>query len=286
MLLSPVLASHFHFPFLFCSGGKLGGWVAENYVGFAKVMKWFYSDFHEVTPDAEYADLDTPQENWYREGNELWMKARGIPGAFKMSAPELSKFVRDLIANDEAPPLLSDTCCAVEDVQRMTVALSAMISRLMGKEVSPDSIADAEQSIKVSPLPRAAVLHHSAAHLPSFQLSQIFLSAHCIVQDTVNSRKKKPEWISKYNYLCLLNLLETMEKFGPLPSFWEGKIQGEGIVPFIKAEMSLGMRPGWQIRLLTKLMKRRAMLLVTGGMVDFADDATGEEEAAEGAPIG
>lgn len=114
----------------------------------------------------------------------------------------------------------------------------------------------------------------------------MFLSAHCIVQDTVNSKKKKPEWVTKYNYLSLLNLIETMEKLGPLPSFWEGKIQGEGIVPFIKSEMALGMRPGWQLRLLTKLMKRRAMLLVTGGVVDLADDPTCEEEAAEGAPIG
>ena len=55
-----------------------------------------------------------------------------------------------------------------------------------------------------------------------------------------------------------------MRFLGPLPAFWEGKFQGEGILSFVKAELLMGLRNGWQKRLLVKLLKRKAMRHLVG----------------------
>ena len=45
-------------------------------------------------------------------------------------------------------------------------------------------------------------------------------------------------------------------------ALWEGKVQGEGVIPSIKAELTMGLRRGWPYRLLTKVSKRKDMKLL------------------------
>lgn len=48
-----------------------------------------------------------------------------------------------------------------------------------------------------------------------------------------------------------------MESLGPLVNYWEGKVQGEGIVLFVKEQCN-GLRKGWQKRLLDNLLQKKA----------------------------
>ena len=33
-------------------GGKFGGWVSENYLSLSRILKWFYSLLHKISPDS------------------------------------------------------------------------------------------------------------------------------------------------------------------------------------------------------------------------------------------
>lgn len=99
---------------------------------------------------------------------------------------------------------------------------------------------------------------NSLLTIPLFFVSQIFLSAYNHLDMAVTD-KKKPGWVSSYNFASLLNLPQAMEGLGPLVDLWEGKYQGEGIVAAIKQALPNGLRVGWQHRLLTNLLQDKAV---------------------------
>ena len=45
---------------------------------------------------------------------------------------------------------------------------------------------------------------------------------------TQQMHPKIPPVLSSYNFICLMNLPDAMEKFGPLRAIWEGGPRGEG----------------------------------------------------------
>ena len=49
----------------------------------------------------------------------------------------------------------------------------------------------------------------------------------------------KPRWLSKYNYLSLLNIPILVKLFGPMINLWEGSNQGEGCLLFAKPKLSM-----------------------------------------------
>lgn len=53
-----------------------------------------------------------------------------------------------------------------------------------------------------------------------------------------------------------------MEELGPLADLWEGKYQGEGIIPSVKQALGNGLRGNWQQRFLTTLLQEKAMKAV------------------------
>ena len=132
-----------------CRGEKRGGWVAENFVALAKIIKWFYSDLHLANPgEPEHVAPGKPQAQWFGWENKAWLKARGL--STKGTAEVLKERVATLMADEEDYPLLSDICCNAVDVQNVVIAFSAMASRLMEKEYTPTSIEEFKLSLKVS----------------------------------------------------------------------------------------------------------------------------------------
>ena len=102
------------------------------------------------------------------------------------------------------------------------------------------------------------------------------------------SDNKKPGVVTSYNMPSLLNIPAAMELYGPLVNLWEGKNMGEGILHLVKSEMKMGLRPGWQKRLLLRLLRAKALASIMDalGMDDvchIADDDDEEEEEEEAA---
>jgi hypothetical protein len=90
-----------------------------------------------------------------------------------------------------------------------------------------------------------------------------------------------PEWLTMYNFLCLLNLPQAIEELGPLRFNYEGNSEGEGFIPMVKPLLSQGMRKNWQNNLAHRFYRIRAMKLVSRdarafigneGMYDYAEN--------------
>jgi hypothetical protein len=90
--------------------------------------------------------------------------------------------------------------------------------------------------------------------------------------------RKFPEWLTMYNFLCLLNLPDAIAELGPLRFNYEGSTEGEGFIPMVKPLLSQGMRKNWQKNLAHRFFRKRAMKLVIRDahlFIGNTDDAGG-----------
>ena len=71
----------------------------------------------------------------------------------------------------------------------------------------------------------------------------------------MNEQKKDPKWLSCYNFMSLLNILETLENFGPLKNFWEGSYIREKFITQNKSEF-FGKRNNWTYAMLQRIQKK------------------------------
>ena len=121
--------------------------------------------------------------------------------------------------------------------------LSSMIYRLMTKTVHKSQLGDLERCIKA------------------------YLNRFCEFDELVypkNSNKNgKASWLAKYNFPCLLNLIEVMHRYGPLRNLWEGGYQGEGYLRKTKTTLNQGLRTNWQVNSLQRMLELTAMDIIT-----------------------
>jgi len=75
--------------------------------------------------------------------------------------------------------------------------------------------------------------------------------------------KDEPVWLSRSNFLGLLNLPDMMRLYGPLRELWEGGSKGEGSIGAIKSHI-FGVRGGlnWLQNMLQKIVKERSLKLI------------------------
>lgn len=207
-LLDPV--QDLRLPWCKCpayTGGKLPGWISEDYMmALARISKWFYSGLQEVSPDDVFEEpANLPQHKWTMKHNVGWLNARGLDTSGNAAA--LRDRVRGFLdLPDGPPPALAPTGGTVEEALELVFSLSSMISRLMYRTITSSLLSEVQRSIKV------------------------FLSRFARFEQKIGKRKSddSPSWITKYNFLCLLNLPDVLQTFGPIRSLWEGGYQGQG----------------------------------------------------------
>jgi hypothetical protein len=89
--------------------------------------------------------------------------------------------------------------------------------------------------------------------------------------------RKFPEWLTMYNFLCLLNLPDSIAELGPLRFNYEGNSEGEGFIPMVKPLLSQGMRKNWQRNLATRFYRKRAMKMVLRDAKVFIGQESADE---------
>ena len=115
------------------------------------------------------------------------------------------------------------------NVKNVIISMMRMISFIMIDEVSDNEVTELEKCVK------------------------IYLAMTDIFDYNLKSNKQSdPCWITKSNYMSLLNLPEQMKLFGPLIEFWEGGIRGEGIIQELKHLIRDGLKKNWQKNILKK----------------------------------
>ena len=214
--------------------GRFGGWVSENYLALARLLPWFYAPLDEIAGDPEvYEQPVCPQWLWTAKENKLWLSKRGL------AATGLADVLRHRVNHymtqeDGPPPLLQPVGGPVSDVFMMLECLWSMTGYMMAKTVNSSHVATCEHHIK------------------------LFLSAFDRFDGKIRKSKDKPMWLSSYNYVCLLNIPEVMNEFGPLSNLWEGGGQGEKILRNVKPIMN-GYHKNWQRNALNKLLDNMAL---------------------------
>jgi hypothetical protein len=95
--------------------------------------------------------------------------------------------------------------------------------------------------------------------------TRMFLTHFADMEERLPLRKRLPTWLSCYDFLSLLNLPDVIRDYGPIRNIWEGAAQGEGVLRFVKPNVSNGMRRAWEKATMKTLMRKKSV----GEVVDL-----------------
>ena len=165
-------------------GEKLGGWVSENFVGFARIAPWAYSCLHFLEDDPPFEPpAGKPIGQWTSEQCKNFLRPRNLSLSGKV------KFLRDRVRENEDMPIPPPAGGPTSQIRKLVLTLWFMVSHLMGMEMVDNSQINVAQ-----------------------RLIRIFLTAlaqHDKSASLVNTRPV-PMYISQYNFMSLLNIPEQL----------------------------------------------------------------------------
>ncbi|KAL7577908.1 hypothetical protein ACA910_007544 [Epithemia clementina (nom. ined.)] len=201
-----------------------------------------------VAIDEEYQEPLGDSRNWNKKENMSWLSARGLDK--KGSAQELKERVQMYLqqTNIPLPRQSSGSVKGVVNVWKSLYSLPQIVMRTGEDAINTEEIDYREKR---------------------------FLSCYAKVDQGLQSSEdshEKPSWVSPYNFMSLLNLLDTVRQFGPLRNIWEGGTQGEGFLWYVKREMSMVLRNNWQKRLLTRIYKRKTLAMLLSVDIGMEED--------------
>ena len=222
-------------------GEKLGGWISENFLGFSRCIPWLYSMIDNLPDDEKYEPPNKPRANWTGADLRGWLRSQNL----KTGGPvrELQKRVKDNWDMPEAEGVLGH----LSTIKQLLLTKYHMVSYLMGMTGKEDN--------------------HSEV---AARLIRRFLTFE--YDHEVEIGNDKPTWLTSYNFLCLLNLPKEIEMLGPIRNRWEGGVQGEGFIRWVKPRVSGTSRLNWERNLLTTLIKQKATLVVSEVHASSQDD--------------
>ena len=205
--------------------------MSENFLGWGRLLPWFYSCIPLLEDDEPMLVPDKPVGQWIVEECKTFLRERRLPLTGKKA--ELIQRVRENKGLPVPPPI----GCSSDLVERLLLSLFDMICCLMGIDTVTDVNAKESE-----------------------QLIMRFLTMLAQYDDETQEAfgRKKPIWVTRYNYPCLLNIPEQMRMLGPIRNRWEGGVRGEGILRHIKPIIQSN-RKNWQKNLLEKILQQKTL---------------------------
>lgn len=213
-------------------GDALGGWVSENFLGFGRVMPWFYQNLASLEKETPIELPDDPKK-WLKKHYIHWLDCRGLDSEGYVE--ELRDRVANYMAEDPPPEVLPVPECPVDKVERALMSLYKLMECVMATTVTDELVTRTEYAVRV------------------------FLSAYDALESTLQEKNNmdgeddENYIFSCYNFGSLIDLPEMMRKYGPLRQLWEGNIRGEGFLRFAKPLMKAGLKLRWHYTLLRDL---------------------------------
>jgi hypothetical protein len=235
-----------------CKAGKFGGWVSENYVAISRVLKWFYSSLALIASDpAPWVEPNKPPEKWTIVDNRAWLTLHGFPSSDLCASKLKAKVLHCMTEVHPFPPEVAMSAGPVETVMLTVSTLDEMISLIMVESTPGEE--------------HCSILERKI---------RVFLTHFADMEEKLPLKKKLPSWLSCYNFHLLLNLPDAIRNYGPIRNIWEGAAQGEGVLRFVKPNVSNGMRRAWENATMKALMRKKSML-------EVADSTIGTHEFVE-----
>ncbi|KAL7570593.1 hypothetical protein ACA910_017644 [Epithemia clementina (nom. ined.)] len=235
--------------------GNLGGWVSENYLGFAHPLLWFSSMIDTVAIDEEYQEPLGNSRNWNKKENTSWLSARGLDK--NGSAQELKERVQMYLQQTNIP-LPRQSSGSVKGVVNVWKSFHFPLQIVM--RIGEDAI-NAEEI--------------------DFWVNR-FLSCYAKVEQDLQTSEdshEKSSLLTSYNFMSLLNLPDVVRQFGPLCNIWKGGgTQGEGFLRYAKREMSMELRNNWQKQLLTRIYKGKSLAMLLSADIGMEEDTFADDD--------
>ena len=234
------------------------GWLAENFVGLSKMSAWFVSGLRYVTPDPVYEQPTTDPTRWRKPETTAFLRSRQVEFDSNASAAQLKSLVLELFQQPGGPPPVAEpTGCSIDTIFDLVVSMNQLVNVIM----SPCLPSDCASLVRVHVIR--------------------FLDCYKKFQDYKCKPNGIPSWLSKMNFLCLLNLPEACERLGPPRWNYEGSTLGEGFLPYLKPLLKMGMRNKWATGLLTQFYSKRAVKLVQRDTMLKQDDCDSDDDQAD-----
>ncbi len=237
-------------------GDKLGGWVSENFLGFARIAPWAYSGLSDLIEDEIIYAPNNTISKWTIDQCKGFLRQRQLSTSGKVN--ELRKRVSD----NKNSPIPEPLGGGVECVQTAIQCHWMMNSYLMGMtEVEEDS-----NQIKTMEC-----------------LIRIFLTAVASLDSYLlphEKKRKEPIWVGQYNYSCLLNLPEQTKLLGPLRNRWEGGVRGEGFLRVVKPMIQSG-RMNWQKNIILNILRQKTLIRMRNIPSNIEDIESEEDSDSE-----
>ena len=235
----------------------LGGWVSENYLGFARISRWFYHRLENAIEEEPYKDPEKPFDEWTKRENKEWLYYRDLSTGG--SAAVLKKRVEEYKLRPAGEPeIITGRDCTSEDIIDLLSSMVRMIGILMGDQVNIGSVGHLDFAIKK------------------------FLTHLDIVDRKFRKKEEKPRWISQYNLSSLHNMVLSTWMLGPVRNYWEGSYRGEAFLRFVKKEVNMGLRKGWQVSTLSRILRKRTCKNIEWKQKDMSRDIEHEVRQEEG----
>jgi len=214
--------------------GTFGGWVAENWIAYLRVCKWIYGQVDTLKSDPLYKAPDKNVSTWNMKENVAWLRAHGI--SYEGNASEVKTKVKRLKGSINEPKVIGPTGGSFQNVVNVLNSMIRMISLLMSDKMTDDTAIQCECSIKI-------------------YLSMV----NKLDNELPKENGMKPCWVSKSNFLSLLNLPKQMRLYGPMRRYWEGGYRGEGLIQDLKPLIKNGLCLNWQVNTLKFFYNLRAL---------------------------
>ena len=229
-------------PVLAYRAGGFGGWVSENYLAFSRIMAWFFQHTPLLRALLETSEPPSarPSAAWKKPHYVHWLEKRNQTFLRGATIKTLSLQIMQLLDREEGPPPVLATVAGLytpSQVEHVLVSLEGMLHQVMTPTVTPKvTAARIELSVKK------------------------FLTEFDLLDQQVRSKDMDPKIVKSYNFLCLLNLPQITERFGPVRNLWEGAYKGEGYIRHCKQWLRGGQRKNFAFNSMSNCLRAGAYL--------------------------
>jgi hypothetical protein len=183
--------------------------VNELWISSTSRTIWVYGPLLSIPNKPPYTDPTEDPKEWKENQLKEWLRVRGLSTAG--NKPQVQPRVIRHFVEGSIPPLLPVLCGSKEDMWTMLKSMFVLITTLFQDNTQKGSKNTIDLWVR------------------------IFLSAFEIFEKPMRMQNSRT-WLSSYNFLCLLNLADAVDKFGPCHLWFEGKWLGERFVSEVKEE--------------------------------------------------
>lgn len=225
-----------------------------------RLLPWFYSQIDNLVEIEEF--VPPPGKHytqWIKKDNVAWLKSHGLLQSGNLE--EVKARVQYYMEKMQKEPDIFSSSVSADDYGLFITLFVGVVGRIMCDTYTDEHIADTENYI------------HN--FLTKFKEIDKCLGNY-IGEDEdagIGSSKKPqgPTWLRSYNGVSLLNIPQAMRDFGPLVDLFEGKVQGEGIVTYIRPFISQGLRQNWASNALKSVYRNLSLLRIRMAMKQSDD---------------